>query len=954
MWTWLECEDLRSSEGEVRVVDDWGAAAHRCVRVESGAVVSCTVHEQIDNPIVSIRYRLMGDEKGMLSVNGREVELRSLGKRWEWISLPLAPLNRLDTITIESSIPCDLDGFFLHDEPMVLPDKVNALDEMVGKLEIPEPLTILDFLPKYTIPQPELHKPAVLKEFPSETARRIAGDAWPVLESLAKKPNPYIVKAYDVEPGTDYNSDYSWHALDKEKLWDISSPTKLGIVNPNSNYQISVGFSFDENWKMLDVTFRPVLHIVDTLIYDVDLHPGLRCEVMFRCETSDTVAVTVHMANHGQSDRRVITWIAHGIDSPQNPPAQCWVLPRQKFGSGVTTTAGGLAWRADAGRGSATCYYEWIRGRGRGRRLLISSLCGYSGERYEIPDSCHQHPPIALGSASYPVIAPAGETVTVRKVYNMHRFCLNEIWNPELTPELYKHETEWEAVDIGYHSCSGAIAVELEELLKQSIEPYRPYPKISLPEPEWDTCFYACLELPRASTFCPTGTLATPFYNFCRVHAHEPFGWWSYGMHGHESLSTLFANITDPELSANFLRGQFQRQFSDGKYPYGVNHIEQLPIHAGEEATAPLIVWEAWNVYLWSGNRDFLRQAYESGRRSHEWWLETRDRSGEGLCHWVNVSGESVRDDDGLPTWQATGGGQNQAALDLNCYLLVQERTLALMARELGLDEDAARFSGMAERRIEVMNERMWHEEDKCYYGIGETVPGWARVKDISTFFPLWAEFAPEGRVQPIVDLLDDPDTFGLPYGPPTLARNEPGFGPEKHWYGSNWVEMSLFPILGLRAYGYHQKAADLAYQNTRMVFNELARSGHFREYFNSETGEGVDLIDYIWTAMPAYFIVNVCLGISPNARQLIVLPSLPGGWDKAEICDLYMRGKRISVQVTRDTEVLETSALVNDMPVDTVQGRGVCLDWDHVPDNCRIEIALPLAIPEHDRPSYV
>lgn len=939
MWTWVECEDFEAYTGDVRVVDDWGAAAHRRIRVEPGAVVSYPVPEQVDKATISVRYRLLGDEKGTLNVCGREVELRSVGNGYEWISLPLPALGKGDRITMEPSAACDLDGFFIHDEVMVLPDNVNTLDEMVGKLEIPEPVHITDIFGRYTISQPDLPEPAALIEFPSDTARRIAGEAWPVLEALAKKPNPYIVKAYDVDPGTDYNSDYSWHALDKEKLWDIPSPTKLGIVNPNSNYQITVGFSFDEEWRMLDVPFRSVLHIVDTLVYEVDLHPDLRCEVIFRCVTSDTVQLTIHIANSGETDRRVISWIAQGIDSPENPPTQRWRLPRQKFGSGVTTTAGGPAWLASAGPVLSTCFYEWIRGRCRGRRLLASALCDVTAERYQIPDSCHQHPPVAIGSVSHPIVVPAGEAVTIRKVYNMHRFCLNETWNPELTPELYRHETEREAVEAGYKNCAEAVAVDFEESLKQSIEPYKSFPKISLPEPGWDTYFYSCLELPRASTFSPTGSLATPFYNFCRVHAHEPFGWWSYGMHAHESLSTLFTNIADPGLSADFLRGQFQRQFEDGRYPYGVNHIEQLPIHAGEEATAPMIVWEAWNVYLWLGSRRFLEQAYRSGKRSHEWWLGTRDRSGDGLCHWVNVSGESVRDDDGLPTWQATGGGQNQAALDLNCYLLVQERTLALMAAELGLGEDAARFNEMAEKRVEVMNERMWHEEDQCYYGFGETVPGWARVKDISTFFPLWSELATEGRVQPIVDLLDDPNTFGLPYGPPTLARNEPDFGPEKHWYGSNWVEMSLFPILGLRSYGYHQKAADLAYQNTKMVFDELARSGHFREYFNSETGEGVDLIDYIWTATPAYFIVNVCLGICLEARQFIVFPSLPTGWDSAEISELRIRGKRVSVRVCRSESAAETTAVVNGAPVDVVEDRGVCLDWDQMADDTVIEI---------------
>ena len=32
MWIWHECEDYARASGDVRVVDDWGAAAMRCAR----------------------------------------------------------------------------------------------------------------------------------------------------------------------------------------------------------------------------------------------------------------------------------------------------------------------------------------------------------------------------------------------------------------------------------------------------------------------------------------------------------------------------------------------------------------------------------------------------------------------------------------------------------------------------------------------------------------------------------------------------------------------------------------------------------------------------------------------------------------------------------------------------------------------------------------------------------
>lgn len=253
----------------------------------------------------------------------------------------------------------------------------------------------------------------------------------------------------------------------------------------------------------------------------------------------------------------------------------------------------------------------------------------------------------------------------------------------------------------------------------------------------------------------------------------------------------------------------------------------------------------------------------------------------------------------------------------------------------------------MAEHRARLMNAYMWHEGDRCYYGIGEVVPCWADVKDISTFFPLWAKLAPAGRFERIVELVTDPETFGTPYGPPVLAANEPGFGPEAHWKGANWVEMTMFVIAGLKNYGYYRLAAELAYRNTKMVFDELEKYGHFREYFNSVEGNGVDLIDYIWTAMPAHFIVNVFFGIEPRADGLSILPSLPADWDEIAIERIHVRRKKVSVRVRLDDSVVKTQATVSGEPARVMANRGVLIPWCEVADGTSVEITQPRCLTE-------
>ncbi len=957
MWLWLECEDAAPASGSPRVVDDWSAAGRRYVRLAAGQHLTLRTEVSPGGRwMASVRLRA-AEGGGACSVSlrrggGPSGEPHALpdAPGWQWLRFPL----ELPAGPVELAMECcagevDADGLFLHSEPLSLPAGVEDLHRMLAPREaqtcVEGEVRLLPSPGALEAPGPE--------RLPSEAALEAAGPSAGVLRSLAGKPCPYLVKDHASPPGTDYDSDTVWHLPGKEKLWQLAPHDGLiGVVNPNSDLYYVIGVSADE----ADAGFRPpsetLLHTVDTAILRADAGGGLECEVMLHCARSDVLLVCVSARNARDAPARLFVSEALSKGSLEQPPPQPFTLPDQKFGSGVETTAGGLAWRGSShdGRVAAACFYEWFRGRSRGRRLLAAMVSSRPGDVTR-----RQSAPGDLSGTGVifrelePVGIPPGETRSVGMALSLRRFTLQDDWNPDLAPRWWRSESQEEAIEAAVEAGGAALSLDLSRALEASVVPYRSYPRLSLPEEGWEQCVHAALELVRASTFSPLGEMREPFYNFCRVHAHDPFNWWSYGMHAHESLPVLFQSQVDPGLSISFLRNHLRQQTADGRYPYGVSHTSCVRTRT-EESTLPVLVWECWQTYLWSGEREFLEEAWESGRRNHEWWLRERDRCGEGLCHWRNFSWESSRDDDSLPTWRATGGAMHQEALDLNCYLAVQEQTLAAMARELGRIDEAARFEALALRRARLMNAYMWHPEDRCYYGIGEVVPSFARVKDISTFFPLWAGIAPDGRHEPLAALLTDPDAFGTPFGPPSLARSEPGYGPRAHWMGANWVEMTLFVILGLRRYGYWRAAAELAWRNTKMVFDGLRRSGHFREYFDSETGEGVDLIDYIWTGMPAFFVTGVLLGVEPQAEGLLVMPALPHGWDEAAISRLRVRGRSVSLRVRRAPGDERTRVLLDGREMNPVAGRGVLVPWDALEDGAEMEIVQPASLADRPR----
>lgn len=67
-----------------------------------------------------------------------------------------------------------------------------------------------------------------------------------VLEHTACKPSPYLVKSFDVGKPTDYDADYVWHSLKKERMFGLPHAGRLGVVNPNSDISYFIGFRFGE------------------------------------------------------------------------------------------------------------------------------------------------------------------------------------------------------------------------------------------------------------------------------------------------------------------------------------------------------------------------------------------------------------------------------------------------------------------------------------------------------------------------------------------------------------------------------------------------------------------------------------------------------------------------------------------------------------------------------------
>lgn len=356
---------------------------------------------------------------------------------------------------------------------------------------------------------------------------------------------------------------------------------------------------------------------------------------------------------------------------------------------------------------------------------------------------------------------------------------------------------------------------------------------------------------------------------------------------------SCFAAITmshfDVVQAKNELRSLVSHQFKNGMIPHmiyweRVHNLPQLDIKWGKRRTSsitqPPLLAEAVNrIYDADGDISFVKEMLPFIHHFHQFFFRHRDPRESGLIGIINPdeSGEdtSPRFDEALslPTMQTFDenyGSRMELLKDWREARFVVKKRMdlkhwvrdvpvnAILTRSLHVTARLAMLAGegniaqwsdqQATHTGNAMKKLLRDESGNFVstmdYGSQErriTIKTWA------LFTPLYAELASHEEAAALVALLSDPDSFGTPYGIPTVGINEPTFNleatwPWPNWRGPVWFAPHWIIAQGLRRYGYHEQADRIKQQSIDL----LEKSG-FREFYNPLSGEGYGAKGFIW-----------------------------------------------------------------------------------------------------------
>ncbi|MBQ7915191.1 MAG: hypothetical protein IJ315_00205 [Firmicutes bacterium] len=260
-----------------------------------------------------------------------------------------------------------------------------------------------------------------------------------------------------------------------------------------------------------------------------------------------------------------------------------------------------------------------------------------------------------------------------------------------------------------------------------------------------------------------------------------------------------------------------KHQREDGHLPCWARHI----MGYGQLQECVAFYQLCWEVYQMTGDREYLAETYESGKKWNEWLCANRmGKSGliEMFCGYDSGHDNSFRLDgmkylgrigDDAANYPEACPVAPIIATDLNSILYGDRMALAAMAKELGLDEESAQWKVKAEELKAKLFEVCYDEEDQFFYDVDKN--GQVRkCKSISITSMFCEKVLSQEQADAIFErYFRNEKEFGTAYPYPAVSPSDPLF--RKNLSGNSWGYFSqgltmLRSLRWMKHYGYEKE----------------------------------------------------------------------------------------------------------------------------------------------------
>ncbi len=336
----------------------------------------------------------------------------------------------------------------------------------------------------------------------------------------------------------------------------------------------------------------------------------------------------------------------------------------------------------------------------------------------------------------------------------------------------------------------------------------------------------------------------------------------------------------------------------------------------GDHASPFLFVIGLAQLYAWTGERAVLARHWDTARRVLDWARERGDQDGDGYVEYLTRAEDGPRNQG----WKDSGDGivdetgailqPPVATCEVQGYWFAALQLFSALAAAKGQLGDARAYWQEAQDLKSRFNRDWWMEEEQF---IGLALDRDKRLARSITSNPghcLACGIVNAEHVPQLVGRCFRPDLWSG-WGLRTLSDRHPSYNPVGYHLGSVWTVENATLALGLRRYGYHARALDVA----GAVFDLARLYDHYR------VPEAVGGYPRgVWSHPGAYpranpiqawnqsapaLLLQVLLGMEPVAPMdlLVVDPVLPSWLPEITLERLRVGGATATIRFWRDRD---------------------------------------------------
>jgi glycogen debranching enzyme len=416
---------------------------------------------------------------------------------------------------------------------------------------------------------------------------------------------------------------------------------------------------------------------------------------------------------------------------------------------------------------------------------------------------------------------------------------------------------------------------------------------------------------------------------------------WFVTLFGRDSLIVSMQGISGyPELAAGALRrlsalqataDDPERDMEPGKIPHEIRHGELAklgilpfqPYYGTHDATSLFVIVLSY-LYQWLGDPGILRRYLPNAEAAMAWIDHYGDRDRDGLQEYATRSSHGYANQgwkdawDAIPEADGTLAPLPLAVCELQGYVYDAKLRMAQIYDVLERPKDARRLRRQADTLFNLVNERLWWEEEGTYYlGLNGRKEGIRTVASNAGHL-LQSGIVPPERAGRVVERLLRGDMWSG-WGIRTLSSDHVAYNPFSYHTGTVWPHDNAVIAGGFRRYGYEQEAARVA----KGMFDTAERLFALRLpelIAGLPRAEASFPVQYLganvpqaWAAGSIFRFVAILCGLhaatTPDGSVLYVNPALPPWLPELTIRNLRAGRGAVSLQLRDGTvEVLSNT----------------------------------------------